>query len=165
MNWADWAILAIIGISSLISVARGFVKEAISLAVWFVAFFIALAFQDPLATLLQHQIESVSLRYIIAFAILFIATLMVGAMVKHLLGEFIKVTGLRGFDRLLGIGFGVLRGCIIVMAILILMPTIIPVGQEVWWQQSLLIPELLLFEQWCKESFTIVIGWLKQLLP
>lgn len=157
MNWADWTIVAIVGISSLISLTRGFVREAISLAIWALAFFIALSFHERLAVLLQDSVQSASLRYILSFAALFVATLIFGSMVKYLLAELVKVAGLRSTDRLLGTVFGLGRGIIIVMAILLLLPMVIPVDEDVWWQQSLLIPEFLLLEQWSRDTFSALL--------
>lgn len=49
MNELDWAILAVIGLSALISVMRGFVKEVLSLIVWCAAFFFAFVGCGPLS--------------------------------------------------------------------------------------------------------------------
>ena len=49
MVWVDYAILAIIGLSTVISLVRGFVKEAISLIVWITAFFVASHYYPYLA--------------------------------------------------------------------------------------------------------------------
>lgn len=165
MNWADWTIIAILGISSLISIKRGFVKEAISLVKWALAFLIAVAFADRLALLLTELVDSVSLRFLIAFIILFALTLIVGSMVVYLLGELVKMTGLSGTDRLFGMVFGLARGVIIVMALLILLPMAFPVRQDEWWQQSLLIPQLALMEQWCRDTFAQLIGLVGKFLP
>lgn len=164
MNWADWTIIAIIGASSLISITRGFVKEAISLAIWGLAFFVAVAFHERLAVLLQDTVQSASLRYMISYSALFVATFIVGAMVKHLIGELVKITGLRGTDRLFGMVFGVIRGGIIIMALLILLPMGFPVEQDIWWQQSLLIPHFLLVEQWSIDTFNVIVNFVTGLL-
>lgn len=154
MNWADWTIVAIIVISCLISIKRGFVKEAISLAIWALAFFVAVAFHGRLAALLQDLIASASLRFMVSFVALFALTLVVGTMVNYLLGELVRMTGLSGTDRLFGMAFGLARGVIVVMAILILLPMVAPVSRDGWWQQSFLIPRFLLMEQWCKDTFS-----------
>lgn len=159
MNWADWVIVTVIGISSLISIKRGFVNEAISLAVWGLAFFVAVAFHERLAVLLQPFIDVASLRYMVAFGALLVATLIIGSMIKYLLGELVKVTGLSGSDRILGTAFGLSRGVIVVMAILILLPMAFPVEQDSWWQESSLIPQFLLIEQWCKDTFTLIVDF------
>lgn len=165
MNWADWAIVAIIAFSSLVSIKRGFVKEAISLAIWALAFFVAVAFDDRLAVLLRDSVASVSLRMMLSFALLFAATFVVGSMVNYLLGELVRMTGLTGADRLFGMAFGLARGVIIIMALLILVPMAFPVDQDLWWQQSLLIPQFLLMEQWCRDTFSLLVNAVGSLLP
>jgi len=164
MNWADWAVVAVIGISSLISIKRGFVNEAISLAVWGLAFFVAVAFHERFAVLLQGYIELASIRFMAAFAAMFVVTLIVGSMVKYLLGQLVKMTGLSSADRLFGMAFGLSRGVIIVMAILILLPLAFPVDQDAWWQESSLIPKFLLIEQWCKDTFTSIVNFVTSLV-
>lgn len=152
MNWADWAILAILIISSLISLKRGFVKEALSMANWVLAFFIAMTFRDALSALLESQIVTPSLRDMVAFAVLFAATLIVGAMVNYLIGEVVRMTGLSGTDRLFGMIFGFIRGFIVVMAVLLVVPGFVSIDQDPWWQTSTLIPHLLEFEDWSRAA-------------
>jgi len=106
----DWLILAVVIISALISIKRGFVKEMLSLASWLSAFVIARVFSGHLEVLLVQWIETPSARYGAAFGILFATTLIIGAMINHLVGELVKVTGLAGTDRLFGVVFGTTRG-------------------------------------------------------
>lgn len=160
MNWADWTIVGILSLSCLISVIRGFVKEALSLAVWVAAFIIAMVFDDQLAILLTNLIATPSLRSIVAFAILFVTTLIVGAMTNYLISELVKRTGLSGTDRMLGVIFGLARGALIVLAILIFLPSIVPVNEDDWWQSSQLIPHFLEFEDWAREATNLVTEWL-----
>lgn len=150
MNWADWGILGILLVSSLISVKRGFVKEALSLATWVIAFVIAMLFGDQLAVLLTDLIPTPSIREMTAFVMLFAATLIVGAMVNYLIGELVRMTGLSGTDRLFGMIFGLARGLIVVMAALILLPSLVPLEQDQWWHESALIPHFLAFEHWAR---------------
>ena len=159
MNWADLAILGILLVSSLISIKRGFVKEALSLAIWAAAFIIAMLFRGSLASLLVNSIASPSVREMVAFGVLFAVTLIVGAMTNYLIGEVVRMTGLSGTDRLFGMIFGLLRGFIIVMAILLLVPPIIPINQESFWQESALIPHFMTLEGWCRDAASAVIGF------
>lgn len=159
MNWADWTILAILIVSCLISLKRGFVKEALSMANWVLAFIVAMSFGGKLATLLESQIATPSIREMAAFGILFAATLIVGAMVNHLVGELVRMTGLSGTDRLFGMVFGLIRGFVVVMALLLLLPAVIPVDQDAWWQESLLIPQFLKFEGWARESVRDIVSF------
>lgn len=163
-NGADWAIIAIVVLSALISIARGFVREALSLLVWVVAFVVAFFFSERLAPLLGNLVELPSLRYLAAFAILFVCTLIVGSVVNFLVVQLVRMTGLSAIDRLLGMMFGVCRGVLIALLILIFLPKIIPVDQDPWWQQSRLIPRVLVLENWSRETAATITGWGKQQL-
>ncbi|WP_210395417.1 CvpA family protein [Motiliproteus sediminis] len=149
MNWADWVIVAIIAISSLISLKRGFVREAISLLTWVAAFIIARLFTDHLSALLASYIETPSARVVAAFLLLFIATLFTGALINNLIGVLIKATGLGGTDRVLGMGFGLARGALLVVVLVALLD-MTPVNQDQWWRQSTLIPHFTLMEEWTR---------------
>jgi len=153
MNWVDYAILAIIGASVLISLWRGFTKEALSLAGWIIAAWVSLTFADKLQALLAPHIEVPSLRLIVAFAILFIATLFLAGFINHLAVQVIKKTGLSGTDRMIGVFFGVARGCVVV-AVLVLAAGMTPIPQDPWWNQSQLM-----------HYFQDMAIWLRQYLP
>ena len=156
MNWADWTIVAILVVSSLIGLKRGFVKEALSLVCWVAAFVVAMTFHEALGSLLVDTVPTPSVRELLAFGVLFAATLVVGAMVNYLLGELIRLTGLSGTDRLFGMVFGLARGAVVVLAILLLVPAVVPVNQDAWWHQSLVIPHFLAMEDWAREMGSLI---------
>lgn len=164
-NWADWAILGIVVVSSLISLLRGFVREALSLVSWAAAFFVALAFHTPMVGLLESMVEKPYLRDILAYVLLFTGTLVLGSLATHVIAELVKRTGLSGTDRLLGMIFGATRGMIVVLALLVLMPSpLTDIDKDPWWQQSQLIPEFLLMRDWSQQTFNDLIGWLSSLV-
>lgn len=163
MNWADWVVVLIFTVSCLISIKRGFVKEAISLLIWALAFFVAVSFHGQFAVLLAELIPSPSARYMVAYGVLFAVTLIVGSMVNYLIGELVHMTGLSGTDRLFGMVFGMARALIVVMALLIFTPMVVPVDQESWWRESLLIPQFSLMEQWCRDSFSQLMAFVGNL--
>lgn len=150
MNWADWTILSIIAISSLLSLKRGFVREALSLVTWISAFIVARLFSQSLSVLIEPFIETPSVRLVAAFAILFIATLVVGVMINKLIGALVEATGLSATDRILGIGFGAARGGLIIVAIVALIG-MSPAVDDRWFQESQLIPHFVLMETWTKD--------------
>lgn len=153
MNWADWAIIGIIALSGVISLKRGFIKEAMSLLVWVLAFIIARMFSANMATLLVDYIDVTTVRYAAAFAILFISTLVVGALVNYLISTLVRATGLSGTDRLLGMIFGIARGgLLVVVAVALLKNT--PLTDAMWWYESALIPEFLMLEEWSFDLFS-----------
>ncbi|MCB2387507.1 MULTISPECIES: CvpA family protein [Oceanospirillaceae] len=147
----DWVILAVLAVSSLISLKRGFVKEALSLASWIAAFIIARLFSGNLATLLDGVVETNSVRWILAFVILFAGTVTIGAMVNHLLVEMVRMTGLGGTDRVFGMVFGLIRGLVVLVAIVYgLQFTLVP--QDAWWQDSTFIPHLTTLADWARKT-------------
>ncbi|PCK89930.1 colicin V production CvpA [Pseudomonas viridiflava] len=145
----DWAILGIVAISALISLKRGFVKEALSLTTWIIAGVVAWMFGAGLSQYLVNYIETPSARVIASCTILFVATLLVGAMVNFLIGELIRVTGLSGTDRFLGMVFGAARGGLLIVVAVGLL-SLGPVQQDQWWQQSRLVPQFLMVADWSK---------------
>nr|WP_218647168.1 CvpA family protein [Pseudomonas sp. P7548] len=159
-TWVDWAIVAIVAISALISLSRGFVKEALSLLTWIIAGVVAWMFGGSLSVYLAGYIETPSARVIAGCAIMFIATLLVGAMVNYLIGELIRVTGLSGTDRFLGMAFGAARGGLLVVVAVGLL-SLGPVQQDSWWQESVLVPKFLLVADWSKN---LILGWSSQWL-
>src|SRR5262245_41391689 len=136
MNWADWVIVGIFSLSCLIGILRGFVSEAFSLFIWVAAALIARLFGSRVEVDLVGHIEVSSVRIMAAYAILFVATLLLGAMLSYLISALVRATGLSGTDRLLGMVFGAARAFIIVIAVLVLLPGLAPVNQDEWWSSS-----------------------------
>lgn len=154
MNWIDIVIIAIVGLSTLLSLVRGFVKEALSLAAWVLAFIVSSTFGAQMAGVLQGVIENDTLRYLAAYMILFIATLVLGMLLNSLAGSLIKLSGLTGADRLLGTIFGFARGTIVVMVLLFVLIQVLPPEQQGQLQQSLLMPHLMMIVQWAETNFS-----------
>ena len=147
MIWIDYVILGVIGFSALVSLIRGFVKEALSLVIWFAAFFVASNFYPQLAGYFTN-IQDEMLRNGSAIAALFIATLIVGAVVNYVIGQLVQKTGLSGTDRVLGVVFGGVRGVLIVAAVLFFMDAFTGFSDSDWWQQSELIPQFGVVIEW-----------------
>lgn len=154
----DYVIIGIIVFSLLVSLWRGFVREVLSLAGWVIAFFIASKFYPPMSQLLlkidyPYIQNSEFLRNGIAIAILFIAVLIVSGIINTLLAQLVDKTGLSGTDRVLGAGFGILRGIFIVAAILFFFEKFTQFSQSELWKESQLIPHFDFIVKWFFEQF------------
>lgn len=152
MNWADWAILGIIAVSTAVSLLRGFVREALSLATWILAFVVARLYHGQMASLLSEVIETPSIRLLAGFVILFVASLIVGSLLSSLIAALVKVTGLTGTDRVLGMVFGLFRGVLLVVVAMAIL-RLTPVVSDPWWKESLLIPHFEKIERWSRSVF------------
>lgn len=148
LSSADWVILAILLISTSISFVRGFVKEALSLATWVAAIIIARLFANQLAALLVDYIEVHSIRLIASYIMLIVSSLVVGAMVNHLVCELVKMTGLSGTDRFFGMFFGFARGAVVVLVTVAGLYYLGAVEGDRWWNDSILIPQIVKTIEW-----------------
>ena len=150
----DWAIIAVLGLSILLSLWRGFVREAVSLAGWIAAFVVANMFVGEMATFLQQWIANVTGRYVAAYALLFAGMLMVAGIVGKLSAQVVKVTGLTLLDRLLGTVFGFARGIIIVLVVVYVLRQLAPPQNLLWLDESQLMPHVDMLGQWVQASFS-----------
>ena len=153
MSWIDVVILAVIALSAVLSLWRGFVKEALSLASWIVAIWVAVVFFEPLAGMLSGWISSATARKVTAFVALFLCTLILGAVLSQLAGQLVRRTGLTGTDRALGVVFGAGRG-VLIIALLVLLAGFTTIPQEAWWRESRLLVH-----------FQDLAIWLRSFLP
>jgi len=153
MAWFDIAILAVILISTLISLVRGFVKESISLATWIIAGFIAITYYLVLSDYLLPYIDSPTISQAAAFATLFISTLIVGAIINFMVSQLVTRTGLSGTDKMLGMIFGAARG-VLIISMIVLFAGLTPMPSEAWWQQSNLV-----------EYFREIALWIQEWMP
>lgn len=140
----DIVIIAIIGLSAVIGMVRGLVREVLSLLSWFAAFIVGLMFADQVSAMLPASWGAASMRYVIAFAVLFVGTLIAASLLQWMIGHLISSTGLTSTDRFLGLLFGAARGFLVTIVILIGLREIVHETQ--WWNEAILPPELLPFE-------------------
>lgn len=151
MNWVDFTIIGIIVFSALVSLIRGFVKEALSLLSWICAFFIASRFYTDISGYFTYFHDEFA-RNATAIAVLFIATLLVCAVISYIISELVQKTGLSGTDRVLGVFFGILRGILLTAAVLFFVDTFTPLAKSIAWQDSILIPHFDFIIRWFFET-------------
>ncbi len=153
LNWIDYSIIAIVCLSGVISLFRGFIKETFSLINWVAAFWLSWLFFRDLSNLLVQWISLPSARLGVAFIAIMIVVLLIGGIITYVFSRLVEHTGLSGTDRMLGMFFGIVRGVFIV-AIIILLAGLTAFPQDPWWKQSVLIV-----------YFQDISIWLKSLLP
>lgn len=153
MNWVDLAIIAIIAVSALVGLARGLVREVLSLGIWILALIVAWLFHQDVADLLTAHLSHPEVRSVVAFVGLVLLTLLLGAILGAILTAFIDKVGLTGADRLLGLLFGGARGVVLV-AMSVFLVSLTPVPSEPWWIESELVGE-----------FQRIAAWMLSLVP
>jgi len=135
MTLFDYLVLFILIASIIISTMRGLIKEILSLASWVIAFLVANAYGVKLAAFLPFAEQSI--RLIAAFITLFIGVHLLMWILSMAIDSVIKAAGLKLVDRGLGSVFGAARGCIIVLA-LMLVCGMTSLPEQPFWQHALL---------------------------
>ena len=139
MTIFDYLVLFVLICSVVISTLRGLVKEILSLLGWVVSFVVANAYGENLAILLPDAIPGSATRLIVAFIALFIGVRLLMALLTMAIDAVVKTSGLTVADRGLGGLFGLGRGLVIVLAVVLLCGmTAMP--QQPFWKGALLSP-------------------------
>lgn len=158
LNIADYIIIGVVLLSVVISLFRGFIREVFSLLSWGSAIFLAIFFCSKLAELFATKIHSPAVRLLVSFALIFVVTLIIGALLSHLFVSVAHKTGLSGTDRFLGAVFGLLRGALVV-ALLIMVGQLTKVTEHDAWKNSILIPHFKVVANEIKEWAPQVLNW------
>lgn len=149
----DWVILVVLFCSIVLSLWRGFAREAVSLAGWVAAFVFANMFVAELAGVLMRWIDNVTGSYIAAYALLFVGTLVLAGIVARLSAQVVRVSGLSLLDRVLGTVFGLARGIIIIVVAVYVIQHLLPPQDLQFLQRSQLMPYVDMLVQWVQMLF------------
>jgi len=153
MTLFDYAVLTIIGLSVGLGWWRGFVYELLSLLGWLAAYFVARLFAPELSPLVPDAVTADEVRTALAYASIFIGTLMVGAIVAWSLSKLIQFVGLGWLDGVMGGAFGLVRGMLLVL-ILVLLAGLTSLPQQDFWRDA-----------WSSKSLQSVALFTKDFLP
>lgn len=137
MTAFDLMVIGVVGLSAIFAFMRGFVRVAVSLVAWVVAVLGAIHFSSLLGGMLPDFGESPETRYVAAFALILIGILIVGGLLGNVLSRLMRVAGLGFLDRMLGAIFGVARGLLIAV-VLVLFAGLTTAPKTDWWQNSLM---------------------------
>ncbi len=136
LGWVDWALVAVLALSVGVGLWRGLTFEVLSLLGWVAAYVAAQVFAVSLAPMLPIGSPGGALNQGAAFALLFIVALVVWAIASRLLRQVIHATPLQAIDRVLGAGFGLLRGAVLLLAVTTVV-ALTPAVRSPAWQDSL----------------------------
>ncbi len=123
LNFADWFILVVLVASGLISFSRGFTKEFLSLFLWVAAFIAAISLEYLATPKIDEYIGNPEISKILSYVVVFIVFIFVGGILIKFISKIIKWSGASGFDRFLGVLFGLIRGLIVLFVIFLLLPS------------------------------------------
>lgn len=135
LPWVDWLLLAVLVASVLIGFVRGLVFECLSLAGWVVAWFAAQWAAPQLAPQIPLGEAGSALRLGGAFAICFLLALVVWGLLARLVRVLVHATPLSLLDRVLGSGFGIFRGLVLLLAVATVV-ALTPAAQSEPWRDS-----------------------------
>lgn len=141
MTVLDWSVIGVVALSMLFAYVRGFTRELIALLAWVLGFFAAIAFTPIVGAWLPEFGGNPVVRYLVAFAVIMIGAIIVGALVAWPLRSVIRRSGLGFVDRFLGALFGVARGMVLVVGF-VLAAGLTTLPRQDWWQNSALAPPL-----------------------
>ena len=125
--------MALAGLSAALGFWRGLVSEVLALGAWVFAFVVARTFTADLQPLMGNWLKQPFLQGVAAFVLLFVAAMMLAALVRWLLKELIQAVGLGFVDRFLGACFGVLRGGLIIYAVALAVG-LFGLAKHAWWR-------------------------------
>lgn len=135
MAWLDYAVLGVFAVSLVLGAWRGLVREVVSILGWVIAFLAANLLAGPLGPEMPQAIPSPELRVAAAYVAVFALSLIATSLAGLLLSKVVQAVGLGGIDRVLGAGFGALRGLLIVLAAAVL-AGLTSAPRQAWWRDS-----------------------------
>lgn len=135
LGWVDLSLLAVLALSVVVGLWRGLVFELMSLVGWVVAYVAAQAGSPLLAPHLPVGLPGSALQQGVAFALSFLAALIVWAVLARLVRLMVHATPLTLIDRVLGAGFGLLRGAVLLLAVSTVV-AFTPAARSQPWQDS-----------------------------
>lgn len=163
MNWVDVGVLSVVGLSILIGIFRGFIREALSLVSCGVAIVCGIYFHDAGAEYLSTWISSAPIRSVAAFGLVFVCVLIICSIISHLIGFLVKKSGLSGTDRMLGLIFGFVRG-VLICGVMLLVVSFSPLKQNPVWRESFMVPQFQPLMAWLNENVPDKVNFAKDVL-
>jgi membrane protein required for colicin V production len=138
MNAVDWAIVAVVAISVLLGVWRGFVREILALVGWIAGIWLAIRYAPVLGRELPAELAMIEVRIGLAALAIVLGTLIAAGILAWLIGKLLSAARLTGTDRFLGALFGLLRALLIVLLVVLFGGRTALANQPLWRDSQLL---------------------------
>ena len=142
MNAFDIGVVAVIGLSAVFAFARGFVREALSIAAWVGAALVTFYGSESVNTIVDSMVNNPLLSKLISWGGLFIGSLILLTIVTGIVARSVRSSALSPIDRTLGFIFGVLRGVFIVSLAYLVVGLVQPSEQPNWLREAKSVPYL-----------------------
>ncbi len=126
LNWLDFVIIVAMFISIAAAAQKGFSREVIGLAAAFLGLVLGLWFYGTAGGWLAPYVSSISIAHFLGFLIVFIGVIVVGALLSAVVSRFLKTVGLSLVDRALGAAFGIARGLVVSVALVMILVAFAP---------------------------------------
>jgi len=135
LEWVDIAFIVFLALSVLVGLMRGFVFELLSLAGWFAAYFAGRWLTPSFQGDIHVGDPGSALNYGATFACVFLVAFVLWSLGARLVRAMIRATPLSPVDRLLGAGFGLVRGLVVLLVVATVVG-VSPWAQSAAWQRS-----------------------------
>jgi membrane protein required for colicin V production len=133
VNLVDVAVLVVIALSAIFAFARGFVREALSLAAWIGAALITLYGFDAVYRITARFVTIPLLADLVAGAALFLVSLILLTILAGYIASYMQWSALTPADRTLGLIFGIARGAVLVSIAYFLIDIALPPNDRPGW--------------------------------
>ncbi len=135
-SYLDLAVLAIVLVSALLSMLRGFSREVLAIASWAAAAAAAYYYYPLVVPYLAPYIHKDIIAQAVAAAIVFFATLIVVSLFTVRLSDAILDSKIGALDRTLGLLFGVARGFLLAVVAFAIFNWLVSEKQQPEWVKN-----------------------------
>lgn len=140
MNEVDWGILAVLLCSTILGVSRGVVREILAIVGWVLGIFLALRFAPELAEAIPLPSVSILIRTVFAAIVIVVGTLFTIGIAGKIFSKLLAAASISFEDRAIGAVFGMLRGVVIVCAVVFVLGLTSAVKTGYWRNSVLIVP-------------------------
>lgn len=136
----DWIVIALLALSILVGLLRGFIREVVSVVGWVVGAYLAVQFAVSLGARIPLEVEWPLAKTLLAGALIVVVCVFAAALIGWLLQRVLAAVKLSAADRILGGIFGLARG-LLILGLLVFFAHDTAVAQQQFWRDSIVLPQ------------------------